>query len=175
MLDNSPDKQTLSLLSVIFISRWGSSAKTNLQRLQLLYTKHLTYYTLSLQHGTYGRLKMILLYRIRRGELFYGYWAVSKTWFLRSILSHCDVKIVIHDGFSITSSWYYNPRTWVHIYYCVVQRELKEMDRWYYKCNVKAVIQHYIIILLAWRVVTAGWVLIMNCCYRRNVFHVNTF
>ena len=39
-----------------------------------------------------------------RGELFYGYWAVSKTWFLRSILSYCDVKIVIHDGFSITSS-----------------------------------------------------------------------
>ena len=110
-----------------------------------------------------------------RGELFYGHWAVSKTWFLRSILSHSDVKIVIHDGFSITSSWYYNPRTWVHIYYCMVQRELKEMDRWYYKCNVKAVIQHYIIILLAWRAVTAGWVLIMNCCYRRNVFHVNTF
>lgn len=110
-----------------------------------------------------------------RGELFYGYWAVSKTWFLRSILSHSDVKIVIHDGFSITSSWYYNPRTWVHIYYCMVQRELKEIDRWYYKCNVKAVIQHYIIILLAWHAVTAGWVLIMNCCYRRNVFHVNTF
>jgi hypothetical protein len=39
-----------------------------------------------------------------RGELFYAHWAVSKTWFLRSILSHSDVKIVIHDGFSITSS-----------------------------------------------------------------------
>jgi hypothetical protein len=39
-----------------------------------------------------------------RSESSYGYWAVSKTWFLRSILSHSDVKIVIHDGFSITSS-----------------------------------------------------------------------
>jgi hypothetical protein len=125
MVDNSPDKQTLSLLCMFFISRWDSSAKTNLQRLQLLYTKHLTYYTITTTLYIRTSKNDSSLSNKERGELFYGYWAVSKTWFLRSILSHCDVKIVIHDGFSITSSWYYNPRTWVHIYYCMVQGELK--------------------------------------------------
>jgi hypothetical protein len=71
MLDNSPDKQTLSLLSILFISLRGSSAKTNLQRLQLLYTKHLTYYTLSLPS------KNDSLWNNERGELFYGYLSLK--------------------------------------------------------------------------------------------------
>src|SRR5712691_8005599 len=103
-------------------------------------TSNITYYTLSLQHGRYGPLKVILLYGIKReANYIMGIYhlkhqilvlvnskttlnsfvrrvsqtsgdcptyaaAISKTWFLRSILSHYDVNIVIRDGFNITSS-----------------------------------------------------------------------
>ena len=56
----------------------------------------------------------------------------------------------------------------------IVQRKLKGMNRCYYRCDAKAVVQHYIIILLALHAVTAALVLIMSCYYRRNVLHVTT-